>query len=352
MSRERLYIGTYTRGTDSQGIYRGSFDTQTGSLDIEASYPADNPSFLAMNATRENLYAVNEVTDFDGRASGAMTSFAIDSDGGLTSLNQRPSEGALPCHLALVMQRYVVVANYGGATVCVFPLSSDGLIDAPSHVCRHEGSGSNPDRQSEPHPHQVVATGDDLVLIPDLGLDRVLCYRLREGRLVPNDPPWAQIAAGSGPRHLIIEPDAKRAYLINEIDNTIDAFEFEPTSGALAHLQRIAALPSGATIRSHCADIHINGHFLYASNRGHDSLVVCAVDAANGLLEVRGHVSTGGGHPRNFCFDPSGRWLLVANRDADNVVAFHMDPVTGIPEPRSEARVPAPVCLLFAESSG
>ncbi len=350
MTRERLYIGTYTRGTPSEGIYRAMFDTESGTLDVDASYPADNPSFLALNAARRKLYAVNETTDFEDRGSGAVTTFAIDADDALIGVDQRPSEGALPCHLALVGETHLVVTNYGGASVCVFPLSPEGVTEAPSHICRHEGSGVNPARQSEPHPHQVVAAGGDLVMIPDLGLDRVFCYRLRDGLLQPNDPPWAQVEAGSGPRHLIAFAQTRRAYLINELDNTIDVFEFEGESGTLAHLQRVRTLPEGVTIRSHCADIHTDGRFLYGSNRGHDSLVVCSVDEADGSLTVREHVSSGGGHPRNFCFDPSGRWLLVANRDDNNIVVFGLNETSGTPAPHAEFHLPAPVCLLFVDS--
>ncbi|MEE9255169.1 MAG: beta-propeller fold lactonase family protein, partial [Pseudomonadales bacterium] len=128
----------------------------------------------------------------------------------------------------------------------------------------------------------------------------------------------------------------------------IDAFEFEQATGRLTHLQRVSTLRPDSTARSACADIHASGRFLYGSNRGDDSIVVCEIAQANGLLKVRGHVATGGGHPRNFCIDPSDRWLLAANRDSNNVVVFRLDPQSGIPEPHAEFHVPAPVCLLFA----
>lgn len=353
MTRERLYIGTYTRGTESEGIYRASFDTETAMLEVETCFAADNPSFLALNASGQKLHGVNEVTDFvgadQGAKSGAVTTFTIGAKGELSVVDQRPSEGALPCHLALIETHHLVVANYGGATVCVFPITADGIPEAPSHICRHEGQGPDARRQSEPHPHQVVPAGTDLVLVPDLGLDRIVCYRLRDGRLVPNDPPWAPVAPGSGPRHCIVQPEARRAYLINELDNTIDAFEFDQATGSLTHLQRVPTVPPGSTAPSACADLHTNarGRFLYGSNRGDDSIVVCEL-GTNGLPKVRGHVATGGAHPRNFCIDPSDTWLLAANRDSDNVVVFRLDPQSGNPEPHAEFHVPAPVCLLFA----
>lgn len=349
MSVRRLYIGTYTRGTESEGIYLAHFDTERGTVEVERAFAAENPSFLALGASGHKLYVVNEVSDFSDAGTGAVSEFAVDDHGALLMERQRSSEGALPCHLALVEGERLIVANYGGANVCVFPLTPEGVIEAPSHIARHEGHGPNARRQSEPHPHQVVAAGGDLVLIPDLGLDRIVCYRLHGGRLDPNDPPWAQVAPGSGPRHCVVFAASRHAYLINELDNTIDVLDLRQATGALAHLQRISTLSPGSSVPSACADIHLSsdGRFLYGSNRGEDTIVVCAV-GANGLLEVQGHVSSGGAHPRNFCIDPSGAWLLVANRDSDNIVTFHLDAISGMPTRHGECRVPAPVCVLPA----
>jgi 6-phosphogluconolactonase len=353
-----MYVGTYTRAP-SKGIYayrltaNGDF-TPLGTAGLAAE--TENPSFLAVHPNGRFLYAVNEVSKFEGRDGGSVSAFSIDrATGALTVLNRVSSRGGGPCHLSIdASGKWVFVANYGGGSVAAFPIQDDGKLGEASSFFQHAGSSVNKVRQSGPHGHAVVVSPDNrFVLAADLGLDRILTYRLdaSAGGLAPGDPPFATVPPGSGPRHLAFRPDGKFAYVLSEMLSQVVALRYDSARGALADVQTLSMLPQGFSGENSGAEIavHPNAKFLYASNRGHDSIASFRIDAANGTLTPLGHVSTQGKTPRNFAIDPSGRFLFAANQNSGTVVVFRIDPETGALTPTGTVlQVPSPVCIVFA----
>ena len=354
-----VYVGTYTDG-ESRGIYRFVLDAASGEATApRLAVPSESPSFLAIHPHGDVLYAVNETAEFEGEKTGAVSAFAIDPDSGdLRLLNQRPSMGEHPCHLLLDgAGRNLLVANYTGGNLSVFPVAADGSLKAPSAVRAHQGSGPNRRRQEGPHAHGLALSPDQrFALVADLGADRVFVHRFDPalGTLEPNAPPSAAVEPGSGPRHLVLHPSGKHAYAINELASTITVFQYRAASGTLETVQTITTLPPGFEGKSSTAEIAVSpdGRFVYGSNRGHDSVAVFAVDDGSGRLTPAGHVPTGGRTPRHFAIDESGRLLLAANQGSDTVTVFRLDPDTGLPSAMGEpVRVPKPVCLLMVPSS-
>ena len=345
-----VLVGTYT-GTGSQGIYAMRMDPATGALELlGVTEGIENPSFLAIDPTHKYVYSVQETG-----GTGAVAAYALDiAEAKLTALNQQPSHGASPCHLTVdAAGKNVVVANYSSGTVTVLPIAEDGSLGEATTVVQHEGSSVNERRQEGPHAHSVTLdpTGGR-ILAADLGMDKVMLYELdaETGELTPNDPPWAKTHDGAGPRHFSFHPNGKLGYVVNELDSTITGFTYDPETGALTELEHVSALPEGYEGESYCADIHVSpsGEFVYASNRGHDSIVVYAIDQETGRLTYVEHEPTGGERPRNFAIDPTGRFLLAANRTTGNIVTFRIDAGTGELEATGDAiEVPAPVCLLL-----
>jgi 6-phosphogluconolactonase len=349
----RAYVGTYT---DGQSILCYRFDPQTGELSSLGAYAGGpSPSFLALHRNGRVLYAVNEVGEFEGKRTGAVAAFAVESGtGALTLLNRQSSKGSGPCHLTVdASSRYAIVANYGSGSVAMLPIRNDGSLDPASDFHQHEGSSVDKGRQEGPHTHSVtVDPNNAYVVAADLGLDRVLIYRIDDenGKLVPNpNQPFAAIRPGAGPRHFAFHPNGKLGYVINELDNTVTAFAYDGRHGTLREIQHIATLPDGYADTSYCADIHIhpNGRFLYGSNRGHDSIVVFTV-ADDGTLAPVQHEPTQGNFPRNFALDPSGNFLLSANQNGNNIVVFRVAPDTGRLAPTGRVyEAPKPVCIRF-----
>jgi 6-phosphogluconolactonase len=360
-----VYIGTYTRrearvlGGKSEGIYLYRFDPSSGALEYSSKIAGvDNPSFLALHPQGRYLYAANETGDFGGQPTGAISSFAIDpATGGLTFLNQQPSHGTDPCHLSVDQTgKFVLAANYSSGSVAVWPILEDGQLGPTSEVIQHHGSSVNPQRQEGPHAHSITLDpANRYAFVADLGLDKVMIYRLdlNQGKLIPNTQPWAQVKAGAGPRHFDFHPSGKYAYLINEIGSTMTAFAYDEAKGALTELQTLSTLPADFSGRSHCADVHVapSGKFVYGSNRGHDSIVIFAIDEATGKLTEVGYESTQGQTPRNFAIDPTGAFLLAANQNSDTIVTFRIDSATGRLTPTSHVtNVPMPVCIKMLAS--
>ena len=350
MTEHTLYVGTYTH-RDSEGIYIYSFDSDSGLLTPKGSAAAhENPSFLTLHTDRPVLYAVNE----DNR-NGQVSSFAIDPvSGGLTHLNTQPTHGTAPCHLIVTPDGdTLVVANYYSGNVAVYPLNDDGSIGDPAQDIQHHGSGPNQERQEAAHAHSVtLSPAGDRIYVADLGIDKVMIYRIVDGRLQSNDPASTDIYPGAGPRHFDFHPNGRFAYVINELDLTVTACVFDADSGALTTLQTISTLPEGTTDRTgfSCADIHVSsdGRFVYGSNRGHDTLAIFSVDATSGLLTAAGHASTRGNTPRNFTLDPTGAWVLAGNQDSDDIAVFSRDASGGQLTPAGDlVWAPMPVCLLF-----
>jgi len=348
-----LYVGTYTSG-NSEGIYVYRVDQASGELKRFTSIKSVNPSFLAIDRSRRYLYAVNEVPEFAGQSSGAVSAFAIDSrTGNLRFLNQQASLGADPCHLTVDRNRkFLLVANYTGGNLAVLPIQRDGILGPATSFVQHEGS-SIKEQQKGPHAHCIILDHSNrYALAADLGIDKVMIYRYDAltGKLKPNNQPWAQLNPGAGPRSLTLHPRGRYAYVINELDSTMTVFRYERGNGTLRLLETVSTLPSDFSGQSYCADLHVSpsGKFLYGSNRGHNSIVVFAINEDTGRLKYVEHVSTQGKWPRNFTIDPTGSFLLVANQHTDNVVTFRIDPQTGkLSSIDHVAEIPTPVCLKF-----
>lgn len=352
-SRLRVYVGTYTQGTGSEGIYLLELDLASGALTSKGAVASlVNPSFLAIAPNRRFLYAVNEVGNFGGKKTGAVTAFAIDpATGKLTQLNQQSSVGDGPCHITVDREgRNVLIANYGGGSVAVLPIGEDGKLKEASSFIQHTGHSVNKQRQAAPHAHSInLGPAGRFAFAADLGLDKVLVYRFdaAEGKLTPNDPPAASVAPGAGPRHFAFHPSGKYAYVINEMHSTVTGFAYDADRGVLREIQTISTLPEGFKGNTSTAEVqvHPSGKFLYGSNRGHDSLAIFRLDPATGRLTAAGH-QTGIRVPRNFGIDPTGRYLLAAHQAGNKVQAFRINPesgaLTAVGEP---VALPAPVCV-------
>ncbi|MBI3664749.1 MAG: lactonase family protein [Acidobacteria bacterium] len=350
-----VYIGTYT-GEKSKGIYAFRFDAAKGqATPLGLVAEESNPSFLAVHPNRRFLYAVSEIGDYQGKKSGAVSAFAIDpASGKLTFLNKVPSRGDGPCHLSVDKSgKCVLVANYGGGSVAALPVKEDGRLGEASAFVQHTGSSVNPQRQEGPHAHSInVSLDNRFAVAADLGLDEVLVYHLDpvKGSLTPNDPPFAKVNPGAGPRHFAFHPGGRFAYVINEIQSTVTAFAYDASRGTLKELQTISTLPAGFKGESYTAEVqvHPSGRFLYGSNRGHDSIAVFAIDPAQGTLTALEQVSTQGKTPRNFGIDPTGSYLFAADQGSDKIVLFRIDPKTGRLTPTGQTlEAPSPVCVKF-----
>jgi len=352
-----VYFGTYT-GKKSKGIYVSRLNLATGSLSApELAVEATSPSFLAIHPGRRFLYAVNEVSLFNGKRAGAVSAFTIDGQSGrLSPLNQHSSGGDGPCHLIVDKGgKNVLVANYGGGSVAALPIEANGRLKPPSAFIQHTGSSVNASRQDKPHAHSINVSPDNrFAYVADLGLDKVLIYRFdaKLGSLTPNEPPFATVAPGAGPRHFAFHPKGRFAYVINEIDLTVTAFSQDAKSGALTVLQSVSTLPAGVTkVPSYSTaevQVHPSGRFLYGSNRGHDSITVFAIDGKSGKLTYVQNEPTQGNTPRGFGIDPTGTFLLAGNQRSDSVVVFRIDQQTGRLTPTGhKIEVGSPVCVKF-----
>src|SRR5271157_1819394 len=364
MGKMRVYVGTYTDpilfGTGEvfqgkgEGIYCYDLDPVTGQLRLSGTTTGvTNPSYLALDPAQRYLYAVNELKMFENAPTGTVSAFSVDAaTGALTFLNRRPTSGTDPCHVVLARDgRLVFVANYMSGSVSVFPVARDGSLEAASDFIQHTGSSVDPKRQKGPHAHSTVLDAESrFALVPDLGLDKVLVYRIdrERGKLSANSSPWVQARPGAGPRYLAFHPNGKFVYLINELDSTIVAFSFNVDSGALQELQSVPTLPGDFHGASSCADLQVTpaGTFLYGSNRGHDSIVIYGIDPATGMLRYVGHESTRGKNPRSFAIDPTGAFLIAANQSSDNLVTYRMNGKTGgLEATGTSVDVPTPVCV-------
>ncbi|HEV3004545.1 MAG TPA: lactonase family protein [Pirellulales bacterium] len=354
--KTRVYIGTYSSAA-SEGIYLLNLDLASGELKkAGATSGVQNPSFLAIHPSRRFLYAVCEVSEVDGKKGGGVSALAIDAKtGGLTLLNQQSSVGSGPCHLVVDKTgKNVLVANYGGGSCCVLPIGDDGKLSEASSFVQHKGTSVDKGRQEAPHAHSInLDAASRFAFCADLGLDQVLVYRFdaAKGLLTPNDPPFAAVAPGSGPRHFAFHPNGKYAYVINEMKLTVTAFAYDAQKGVLKELQTISTVPAGIKTEGFSTaevQVHPSGKFLYGSNRGHDSIAMFSIDQATGKLTALGQQPTEGKTPRNFGIDPSGAYLLAENQDSGTIVVFSIDPTTGKLSPTGHTmEVPSPVCAKF-----
>ena len=341
-----------TGPTGSAGIYVFRLDRETGALTPAGAATAVNPSFLTVDKGQRFLFAVNEVREFGGQASGAVSSFAIDDNAGeLRFLNQVASGGGNPCHLSMSHSgRFLQVANHEAGSVAVFAVMADGrlsdLIDI--HV-------DEPVDLRAAHAHFITPDpGGAFVLSSDTGTDRVMVYRQDPGtgRLMANDPPWGQTHLGGSPRHLAFAPSGRYLFANGEADLTLSLFRYDPVRGLLDYIQHVPTVPDGVDTRQHSTAqilVHPNGRFVYVANRGTDTIAVFRFDEATEQIAITALESTRGKTPRNFQIDPTGRWLYVCNQNSDRIERFAIDQDTGRLRHRGwAADVPAPTCIQFA----
>ncbi len=354
-----VYVGTYT-GSTSKGIYGFRFDPKTGqftSTGLVAELP--NPAWLVTDPQHRFLYAATEMGPEPGadnyKKNGAISSYSINpKTGALTFLNKVDAGGGGSCHLAVDKTgKMLFVANYGSGNVASFAIKADGSIGERTGFDQHTGSSVDPARQTGPHAHEVVLSPDNRFLfVPDLGMDQIKIYRVdaAKGTFSPNDPPFATVKAGLGPRHFTFGRGAKFAYAICEMGSSVVVFAYDPAKGALTPLQTISTLPSDFKGEDNSAEIEVgrSGRFLYASNRGSDSITVFAIDPIKGTLTKVQVVPTQGKIPRNFAIDPTGKYLVAGNQKSDQMVVFDVDQNDGQLKPAGQVvDAPSPVSILF-----
>lgn len=346
-----VYVGTYTAPNASKGIYRFGFDSKTGdATPLELAVETDSPSFLAIHKNGRFLYAVNEMGIYEGHKQGAVSAFSIDpSTKQLNELNKQPSLGADPCHINVDREgKNVLIANYSGGSVAVYPIGGDGGLKTNSSFIQHKGAGTDKSRQGEPHAHSINLdkTGQH-ALVCDLGLDKVFIYNYNASSGKLSQGGFGTLKQGSGPRHLALSSDGKVAYVINELSSTLTSFTY---NGAhkLTEVETASTLPQ-ATPGNSTAEvvIHPNGNFVYGSNRGHNSIAVFSTDVA-GHIKLIQNASVEGKTPRNFVVDPTGNFLIAANQDSNNITFFKIDQTTGkLTYTGKSLQAFKPVCLRF-----
>jgi 6-phosphogluconolactonase len=352
-----VYVGTFKRES-SKGIYAWRLDTNTGRMD-PLGLVADTmrPVFIALHPNRRFLYAVSRPTAVDRQNVGVVHAYAIDpKTARLTMLNSFPTRGIDPAYVAVDRAgRNVLVANFGAnngnGSVTVFPIRKDGSLAEASDFIQYSGVGVHPQRQQGPHSHAINVSPDNRFLfVADLGLDKIFVYHFdaEQGKLKPNDPAFATLHAGAGPRQFVFHPNGKFFYVVNEIQSTLTTFTY--AAGSLKEAQTVSILPQGFTGTSSAAtvQVHPSGRFLYASNRGADNIAVYSIDPKTGTLTLVEFVPTQGKTPGNFGIDPSGSWLIVANQSSDSLVLFRIDPMTGkLLATGQSFEVGTPSCVKF-----
>jgi 6-phosphogluconolactonase len=352
-----IFIGTATGGkSDSRGIYSLRLDPETGKLSPpKLAAATSRPTWVSLHPSKPVLYACAEVGDFEGKKSGGVSAFAINADAGeLTLINQQPSGGMGPCYVAPDRAgKVVVAANYVGGSVACLKIDADGKLSPPTSIDQHHGTGPNPQRQTKAFAHSInVDPTEKFAIACDLGNDHVYVYRIDTdaGTLTPNDPPNAMVPPGSGPRHMAMSSDQKFVYISNEMGGTVTAFAWDADRGTLREIQTISTLPADFSGTNTVAEVSLapGGKFLYAANRGHDSIAGFSVDHSSGKLTAIGHTPSQGKVPRHFAIDPTGNFMLLGNQDSGTLVLFHWDSQSGGFTPTGEtAQVPAATCVRF-----
>lgn len=349
-----VYIGTNTGGkSTSKGIYLADFDPATGKLsEPTLAVEYKNPGFLALHPSKPVLYACGQPTQDFGDGTGSVAAFAIGGDHALKFLGEASVGGKGACHVAVdATGSTVAIANYGDGSFSTVKLDAAGIPGAIATLIVNEGSGPNKSRQQAPHAHGVYFDKENRHLyMPDLGVDKVFIYPFDAATSKLGKPlPPLETAPGAGPRHLAFSPDGKHAYVINELDNTV--LPASHADGKMSPLTAVPTLPADYTEKNSTAEIevHPNGKFVYASNRGHNSIAVYRRDEGTGALALLQHAPCGGKIPRHFKIDPSGKWLLCAHQESGTISVLALDPATGLlGEPTNTVAAPAPICILFA----
>jgi 6-phosphogluconolactonase len=354
-----VYVAT-NPVTKRKGIYNYRFDPHSGKLTpIGVAAEQANLGFMVTDPQHRFLYAVSELDQEPGASShkknGSISSFSIDGKtGALTFLNKVDGGGAGSCHLVVDKAgKMLFVANYGSGNVASFAIRPDGSIGERTGFDQHTGSSVDPARQEGPHAHAVVLSPDNRFLfVPDLGTDQIKIYRVdaAKGTFTANEPAYATVKAGLGPRHFTFGRGAKFAYAVCEMGSSVAVFSYNALKGSLTPVQTISNLPDDFTGIDNSAEIEMDrsGRFLYASNRGHDSITVFAVDPVKGTLTKVQVVPTQGNIPRNFALDPTGKYLIAANQKSNTMVVFSVDPTDGkLKAAGQKLDVPSPVAILF-----
>jgi len=346
------FVGTYTNKTESKGIYAFEFDADSGKLKAKGLAAATtDPSWVAIHPNGKFAYAANETGN-----QSTITAFSIDvQKAKLIQLNQLPALGQDPCHLSFDKTgKYLFAANYSSGNIAVFPILPDGRLGEHTAVVKNAGSlGPNKERQEGPHAHWVhVSPDNQYVFAADLGLDAILSYRFdaTKGTLTPNDPPMTKLTPGAGPRHVAFSPSGKYVYVVSELNSTVTAFQYDPGKGTLSEFQILATLAQDFSGRNDTAEItvHTNGKWLFASNRGRDTITVFSISPSDGSLTSLGEFPTGGKEPRHFAIDPSGQYVLAENQNSNSITVLKIDPATGALKEVARANdIPSPVCLAF-----
>jgi len=347
-----VYIGTFTNAK-SKGVYLMSFDSKTGKLSSPTlAVEGASPSFEALHQNHKYIYSVNEINNFEGKKTGAVSAFEIESDGKLKLINQLPSAGTGPTHISIdPTGKAILVANYAGGSVASFKVKEDGSLEGPTSVDQHRGKGIDRSRQDAPHAHSIYPDPDNrFVLSCDLGLDKVFIYEFDPSAATIAYHDAAEVEPGSGPRHLAFSPQHHDVYVLNEIACTVTAFHYDGQKGALEKFQTISTLPDGFKGNKSTAEIfvHPNGKFVYASNRGDANSITVFSIGDEGKLSVVDRTSKQGKTTRGFGIDPTGNWLIAGNQDSSTVSVFGIDQSTGKLKPTGQVvDVPTPVCVTF-----
>lgn len=353
MKNPILFVGTYTEheGSQSKGIYVYRMDPTSGKLSFAGEAKGVlNPSFLDLHPQKNFLYAVNEVGSFAGEEGGGVSAFTVEPESGeLTLLNACSSRGKDPCYISIEQTgRFALVANYSSGTVAMLPIQPDGRLGPATDMVQHTGSSVDPKRQTAPYAHCIRPDPTNrFAIAADLGADRLLIYKmdLENGKLDKHAE--VNVQPGAGPRHVTFHPNGQYMYLLNELNATVIAYRYH-SSGSLEEIQTITTLPEDYKGENLCADLHIQGNYLYASNRRHDSIVWYRIEESTGRLTYQGRIASGGREPRGFVIDPSGNFLLAAHERSDNIVVFRIDAATGsLSKTGEEAKLSKPVCARF-----
>ena len=363
MANVFLFVGCLNRRlppfptANGKGIAVVAFDPETGDGQVlSISGGVDNPTYLSFDPRRSCLYAGSEVARWN---EGTVTAYRFDpAIGRLRYINKQPTLGSITAHNSLSGDgRFLLVANYGegpmdqlpGQAVAIFRIRDDGGLASACGSVAHRGSGPNEARQERPHAHCAVSSPDGkLVVVADLGIDAVLCHRLAPDGSLAHDPTPLHLSPGAGPRQVVFHPSQTFAYVINELNSTISTLGFE--DGGFREIDTVSTLPGSPETENYPADLQFSrdGRFLYASNRGHDSIAIYAVDGATGRLALIDHCRSGGRTPRSLAIDPSGRWLLAANQNSDSVALFEINAQDGrLTDTGRRLEVGTPMCVKF-----
>lgn len=355
-AKEILYVGTFA----AEGLFVFEFNRADATFNlIQQLDSRGEPSFQAIHPNKKSLYSVSSESSATDDDNGSVAAYTIESTTGkLTLINEFSSAGRDACHVSVHPSgKFLYVSNYSSGNLSVFSIREDGGIGEMIQLIQHEGSSINTRRQNGPHTHTAIPSTDGKFLyISDLGADRVYIYAIdtETGQLSPSDQFYVNATSGGGPRHLTMNSAQNFLYSLEELTGHVAVYSRESDSGALSLVQRVATLPDDFDGNNTGADIHfsVDGRYLYASNRGHDSIVGFEVNSEDGRLTEIGHFATGGGHPRNFMVDPLGEFLFVANRDGNHIKTFKTSSDDGrLTLQDSETAVPLPVCITYFKTT-